>query len=78
VGEFPVEAARAIGFIVTATPTGDVPIDCAHASVDWPPAEVPPGSRRPPKQARRRLRDELAKSMSWVHGRPTVKRQDGY
>lgn len=68
--EFPVGKVRQIGFIVRASPTGTNPIECAHVSVDWPPASIPPQREQPPPALRKTLRDELVEEFSWVYGEP--------
>lgn len=77
VGEFAVSEVRGIGFEIRASPTGPTPPGCAHASVEWPPSEVPAGKKQPNKDVRNPLRFELAKHVSWVHGMPSIPPPDG-
>ena len=68
VGEWRVAAVRKLRFPVAHTPRGDAPIECAHASIYWPPDSIPPSKMEPGPSRRRMLRSELNREMSWTYG----------
>ena len=68
IGEWRVAAVRKLKFPVAHTPRGDVPIECAHASICWPPDSIPPSKMEPSPSRRRILRGELSRELSWAYG----------
>lgn len=76
VGEWEISDIRKEQFLVSHTPCGNQPLDCAHSSVYWPPQEVPPDKSQPNRDRRRELRSALAAEMIWVHGQVTIQPPD--
>ncbi len=72
VGELAVAQAQLMGFLVTHSPDGKIPIECSHTSVSWPPAEIHPPAKRPDKRARSRLRADMARNFPFVYGEVTT------
>jgi hypothetical protein len=68
VGQLRVSAARRLAMRVKHDPTSSEPLDCAHALVDWPIELLAPGSDRPPRPERQRIKMALAPEFEFIHG----------
>jgi hypothetical protein len=77
VGELRVADAGALQMPVTHDPTGNTPIDCAHTVVEWPPGLLAPGSDRPAKNDRTRIKNDLARGFDFVHGQVETQKPAG-
>jgi hypothetical protein len=79
VGEWQVDAVRKLKFSVRSSPdlTIDGPLGCSHVSIDWPTDSIIPPAIVPSKTARKKLRADLTREMTWAYGQVKTTRPDG-
>jgi hypothetical protein len=68
VGELRISDARSLGFGVRHSPTGQMLLKCAHASVEWPSDKVNPKTGQPGDSVRKALKYDLSRQFRYVHG----------
>lgn len=74
VGQVNVGVVRDIGLLADHDPTSDQPLGCAHSVIRWSNASLAPGSDRPSRPDRKRLKTALSRAFDYVLGEITTPR----